>query len=90
MSAKEFLAKRRVHLIFFVAVLSVLAFNIVTAFTAGHTVPGASWKAIGDIRPLDYLMLALFWYACAVYQPKDGFKSSIISLNLEPAAKHKN
>jgi uncharacterized membrane protein YbhN (UPF0104 family) len=79
---KEFLAKRKVHLFFGGIFLIVMVLNITIAFMAGQTFLGATWKAIGEIRPMDYLMFALFWYMCAVHRPKDDWHSSCISLNL--------
>ena len=79
---KEFLAKRRAHLIFGTGFLFVLALNIIIGFTAGQTILGATWKGISAVRPMDYLMFALFWYACAVHRPKDDWHSPLISLNL--------
>jgi hypothetical protein len=78
----EFLAKRKAHLIFGTAFLFVLALNIILGFTASQTVLGAIWNGISSIRPMDYLMFALFWYACAVHPPKDDWYSPLISLNL--------
>jgi hypothetical protein len=79
---KEFLAKRKAHLIFGTAFLLVLALNIVIGFTAGQTILGATWKGLSALRPMDYLMFALFWYACATHRPKDDWYSPLISLNL--------
>lgn len=82
MSPREFFAKRRVHLIFVGAFFLVLAFNILTGFTAGQTVLGAIWKGLSALRPMDYVMFALFWYACAVHRPENDWSSPLISLNL--------
>jgi hypothetical protein len=79
---KEFLAKRKAHLIFGTAFLFVLALNIILGLTPGQTILGATWNGISAIKPMDYLMFALFWYACAVQPPKDDWHSSFISLNL--------
>jgi hypothetical protein len=79
---KEFLAQRKAHLIFGTAFLLVLALNIMIALTASQTILGAIWKGLGAVRPMDYIMFALFWYACAVHPPKDDWYSSLVSLNL--------
>jgi hypothetical protein len=81
MNPREFLAKRKTHLIMVSLFLSVLAFNITMAFTAGQTFLGATWTAVSEIKLMDYLMFALFWYAC-VHRPKDGWDSSLTTLNL--------
>ena len=79
---KELLAKRKAHLIFASAFLLALALNITIALTAGQTILGAIWKGFSDVRPMDYMLFALFWYACAVHRPKDDSYSPLISLDL--------
>ena len=79
---KEFLAKRKAHLIFGTAFLMVVVINIVIGLTAGQTILSATWKGLSAVRPMDYLMFALFWYACAVHRPGDDWRSPLISLNL--------
>jgi hypothetical protein len=82
MSPGEFIAKRKAHLIFGGAFLFALAFNIMSALMAGESFPAATWRGISEIRPMDYVMLALFWYACAFHRPKDEWESSLTALNL--------
>jgi hypothetical protein len=82
MNPREFLAKRKAHLIFGGAFLLFLAFNIITGFTSGQTILGAAWKGLSTLRPIDYIMFALFWYACAVHRPNRDSYSPLISLNL--------
>ena len=79
---KEFLAKRKAHLIFGTGFLFVLALNTILGLTAGQTLLDATWNGITTVRPMDYGMVALFWYACAVHRPKDDWYSPLISLNL--------
>ena len=82
MSPKEFMVKRRRDLVFVGAFLVALAFNITIALMAGESFPAATWRGISEIRPIDYMLLALFWYACAFHRPKDEWESSLIALNL--------
>lgn len=82
MNPREFLTKHKVHFFFVSVFLMTLALNIAIDFMAGQTVRGATWKAISGIRPMDYLMFGIFWYACATHRPKDDWDSSLISLNL--------
>ena len=79
---KEFLAKRKVHLIFGTGLLFILAFNVITGFKEGQTIWAATWQGLSAQRPMDYVMFALFWYGCAVQRPKDDWYSPLISLNL--------
>jgi hypothetical protein len=83
---KEILAKHKTHLLFIGAFLLVLAVNITIGFTEGRTFLGATWGAISEIRPMDYIMFALFWYA-AMHRPKDDWSTSLISLNLSNTEK---
>jgi hypothetical protein len=85
MNPREFLAKRKTHLFFVGALLFALTLDITIGFMAGQTFLGATWRAISEIRPMEYIMFALFWYACAVHRPKDDWDSSLISLNLSRA-----
>jgi hypothetical protein len=61
---KDFLAKRKAHLVFGSALLFILALNIVLALTPGQTVIVTIWKGFSSIRPVEYLMFGGFWYAC--------------------------
>jgi len=79
---KEFLAKRKAHLIFGTAFLFVLALNVITGFSSDQTILRATWNGLSAIKPMDYVMFALFWYACAVNRPGDDWHSPLISLNL--------
>ena len=82
MNPREFTRKRKIHLFFVAAFLLALLFNITIGLMSGESVSGATWKAISEIKPMEYLMFALFWYACAVHRPEDDRQSSLISLNL--------
>jgi hypothetical protein len=89
MKPREFVAKYKVHFFFVSVFLLVLAFNITIDFMAGQTVLGATWKALSGIRPMDYLMFGIFWYACGIHRPKDDWDSSLISLNLSRSDRQK-
>ena len=82
MNPRESIAKRKTHVVFAAAFLLALAFNITTGWMPGESVLSATWRAVSEIRPMEYAMFALFWYACAVHRPKDDWQSSFISLNL--------
>ena len=89
MNPREFLTKHKVHFFFVSVFLLVLVLNITIDFAAGQTFLGATWKAISGIRPMDYLLFAVFWYARAVHRPKDDWDSSLISLNLSRSNRQK-
>ena len=82
MNPREFLAKRKAHLFCAGAFIVALSFSITVGLMAGQTLPGATWKAVSEIRPIEYLMLAIFWCAFAVHSPKDDWHSPLVTLNL--------
>jgi hypothetical protein len=82
MNATEFLAKWKTHLIFAGVFLSVLIFNSTFNLAAGQSLLTATWNAIREITPMEYAMLVLFWYFCAVRRPEDEWGTSLTTLNL--------
>lgn len=82
MNLREFIVRSKPHLIFGGMFLIVLFLNTTIALMAGETFLGATWKAISEIKPMDYAMFVIFWYACSVHRPKDDWDSSLIVLNL--------
>ena len=82
MNPKEFIGRRKTHLIFASAFLLVLFFNITLGLMSGESVLHATWSGFSEIRPMEYAMFAAFWYALAVHRPKEDWSSSFISLNL--------
>ena len=89
MNPKEFIAKRKTHLIFAGAFLLVLFFNITLGLMSGESVLGATCRGFSEIRPMEYAMFAAFWYAFAVHRPKDDWSSSFVSLNLSGSTSKK-
>jgi hypothetical protein len=79
---KELLVRRKAHLMFGGAFFLFMAFSIIVGLTTGQSFLGATWSAVRGIRPMDYLMFALFWYVCAARRRRDEWDSSLISLNL--------
>jgi hypothetical protein len=82
MNPRAFVSQRKTHLVFVGAFLLVLFFNITLGPMSGESVLGATWRGFSEIRPMEYAIFAAFWYAFAVYRPKDDWGSSFISLNL--------
>jgi hypothetical protein len=82
MNPREFIARRKTHLVFVAAFLLALVVNITIGLMSDESFLDATWRGVSEIRPMDYVMFALVWYACAVHQPKDDWQSSLISLKL--------
>jgi hypothetical protein len=89
MNPREFLAKWKINLTFVILFFLAVAFNITIGLTAGKTFLDSVRWAMAEIRPMDYLMFALFWYAFAIHRPKDDWHSSLISLNLAKSSTRK-
>lgn len=87
MTKNELIAKWKIHLLFAGGFLVVLAFNIVTEMIAGESFLSAMWNALGEIRPMEYVMIILFWYVCAFQKPEDNWSGSFTTLNLRDTGK---
>lgn len=81
MNPKRLLSNRKAHLIFGGALFLFMAVSIIAGLATGQSFLDATWSAVRGIRPMDYLMFALFWYVCAA-PPRDDWDTSLISLNL--------
>jgi hypothetical protein len=76
------ISKWKIHLLFGGSFLAAIAFSIAVNMLAGKRFSEAAWSAVREIRPIEVIMLAAFWYGLAFYQPKDEWSSPFISLNL--------
>ena len=81
MEIKELFNKWKVHLMFGGGFLLVFLINVVINKLIGQTVIQAIVSTLRSIRPLDYLMFALFWYALAHKNDSDS-QSQLTTLNL--------
>ena len=87
MTKNELIVKRKIHLLFAGGVLIVLAISTVTEILAGGGFLSAVWNAVREIRPMEYIMILLFWYVCAFHKPKDDWNGSFTTLNLRDTGK---
>lgn len=55
----------RVHLLFAGGVTLVLLFGVLSKMGSGERFFQALWNSVKESRPTEWLMIALFWYACA-------------------------
>jgi hypothetical protein len=88
-NSRELFAKWKRHLTFVGIFVFVVALNLTIGLTSGQSFLGAAWRAFAEIRPIEYVMFALFWYACVVHRPKDDWDTSFISLNLARSTNRK-
>ena len=82
MTKNELIAKSKIHLLFAGGLLIILTISIVTEMIAGESFLSAMWNAFSEIRPMEYAMFLLFWYACAFHKFKDDWNGSLTTLNL--------
>ena len=79
---KHFSKNWKLHLTFGGAFLLILAAHIVMNMTAGQPFRSAMGNAFLDIRPMEYAMFILVWYACARYRQGENGPSLFTMLNL--------
>lgn len=81
MQAQEFLKKSKTHLVFGGGFLLVFIINVALNFASSQTLGRAMIAALSDIRPMDYAMFVLFWYALARGREPES-RPSLTMLNL--------
>ncbi len=54
--------RSKVHLFFGCGLLLVFCFSVVTNLFSGQTLSAATLAALGQIRPVEYVMYFAFWY----------------------------
>jgi hypothetical protein len=75
-------AKWKVHILFGGGFLLVFLINVAINFFAGQTFLRATLGALGEIRPVEYVMFILFWYWFARGQQPAPSRPTFTSLNL--------
>jgi len=55
----------KIHLVFGGAVVLALLFGVLSNLASGEHVSQALWHSVTSVRPFEWLMIALFWYAVA-------------------------
>ena len=81
MKIKQLFKRFKVHLIFGGGFMLVFAINVVMNAFDGQTVLRAIVSSLQGIRPMEYLMFALFWYVLARGKESDA-RSGFTTLNL--------
>ena len=73
--------RSKVHLFFAGGLMSVLAITVAMNLFSGQTFLSAVLGALGQIRPVEYLMYFTFWYWLTRGQHA-SFRTTFTSLNL--------
>ena len=81
MPAHEFWKKWKTHLVFGGGFIIVFIINVVLNFGSGQTFWRSMIAALSDIKPMEYAMFVLFWYAMASKQNFDS-RPTFTTLNL--------
>ena len=82
MNRRALPANRKTHITFAAIFLSVVTLYVATGLIAGQTISAATWGAVSVMKPMDYLMFAVFWYACEM-RHKEDWHSPLVTLNLK-------
>ena len=90
MTKNKFISKWKIHVLFGGGFLVAVAFTVAANIVAGERFPEAVWSAIREIKPIEILMLILFWYACVFHRPKNEWDSSFTTLNLRRSKEKEN
>jgi len=75
--------KLKVHIFFGVTLTLILLVSVIWRMASGERWPQASWNAIREIRPFEWVMFFVVWYAVAFHRPQDeAWWNSITTLRL--------
>jgi hypothetical protein len=69
----------KVHLVFGGAVVLVLLVGVLSKMASGERFFPALLNAVKDGRPFEWLMIVLFWYACAFQKPQNSWTTGEVT-----------
>ena len=67
------------HLLFGGAVVIVLLIGFLSKVAAGEHIFRAVWDSTGDVRPVEWVMIVLFWYGCAFQRLQSGWTTGEVT-----------
>jgi hypothetical protein len=77
--------KLKVHIVFGGTLTLLLLVSLIWRMASGERLLQASWNSVREGRPVEWLMIFVFWYSAAFPRPEDGWSSnSITTLGLSP------
>lgn len=76
---KQQLARIRVHLVFAVGIILVLSIGVITRMSSGERFTQALWNTVKEGRPVEWLMVFLFWYAFAFPPKRDRWTNKNVT-----------
>jgi hypothetical protein len=82
LTLSEFLKPWKIHLAFGGGLLALILLYLVLDLVAGLSFGKATWLAFSSIKPMEYLMFGLMWYAIAFSQYPAQRRSQLTALNL--------
>jgi len=66
---RQQLVRIRVHLVFAAGIILVLLLGVIIKMSSGELFVQALWNSVKEGRPIEWLLVVLFWYAMA-FPPK--------------------
>jgi cell division protein FtsW (lipid II flippase) len=73
---KEKLKRLKVHIIFGGGLTLLFLVGVILKITSGERLLQASWNSFKEIRPVEWMMILLFWYSAAFHKPRDEWSSN--------------
>jgi hypothetical protein len=69
----------KVHLVFAGGVALVLLFGVISKMASGERLFQVFWNSVKDVRPVEGLMIVLFWYAFAFQRPQNSWTTGEVT-----------
>lgn len=69
----------RVHLVFAGGITLVLVFGVLSKMASGEDFFRAFWDSARDVRPVEWVMIVLFWYAFAFQRPQNSWTTGEVT-----------
>jgi hypothetical protein len=80
---KRKLRKLKVHVVFGGFLTLLLLVSVIWRMASGERLLQASWNSLNEIRPFEWVMFFVLWYAAAFPRPQDeSWWNSMTSLGL--------
>jgi hypothetical protein len=73
------LRQLKVHLVFAGGVTLVLLVGVLSKMASGERFFQALWHSVKDGRPLEWLMIVVFWYAFAFQRPQNSWTTGKVT-----------
>ena len=72
----EKLRRLKLHALFGGALTLIFVVSLTLKIASGERLLQASWNSFKEIRPVEWMMILLFWYSAAFHKPRDEWSSN--------------